>query len=246
MKPIGLLSSLFTLLLLLGCKKDSADSLNNSSTGIGGSLARFAIAGSTLYTVNKNDLQVFNINDPSQPIYVKKIVNMANAETIFVRDNSTLFIGAQEGMYSYDISDPNSPALYSLYSHIQSCDPVVADNNYAYVTLRVENNCNSGVNRLEIVDISNLYNPYLLSFKNLVNPKGLAIDGNKLYICDEGMKLFDKSDINNVQLIKQFDIPAIDVIAYNDTLMAIAKDGFYQYAYAAGNLTLLSRIPVKE
>jgi len=242
---IGIICS---ILFCASCGKNS-DSVVQSSpgtVGVGGSLARFAVVENHLYLVNPSVLKLYDITNPANPTYVKTSSYIPNAETIFVRDNNTLFIGSQDGMYIYDISIPGTLAKVSLYTHIRSCDPVVADDNYAYVTLRVDNACNAGVNVLEVVDISNIAFPYLQQSYSMFNPKGLGIDGDKLYVCDDGLKLMDKSDVNDIKLIKAFDIPANDVIAYNDTVLVIVSDGLYQYAYNGTNLNLLSKIAIKE
>jgi len=211
-------------------------------TGQGGSLARFAINGNYLYTVDKNSLRLFDISTPSNPSFVSKSSSLINAETIFIRDDSTMFIGSQNGMYIYNISNPATPNFISLYTHIFSCDPVVADANYAFVTLRSDNACNMGLNQLDVVNVSNLYNPYNVKSYTMTKPKGLGLDANRLYICDEGLKVLDRTDVSNILLLDTFSIPANDVIAYNDTLLVVADDGFYQYVYASGNLNLLSKI----
>ena len=61
-------TSLF-LLLLVGCSK-SSDSIGNSQSkiGQGGSMARFAILGDYLYTVDEYDLNVFAITETNNPV----------------------------------------------------------------------------------------------------------------------------------------------------------------------------------
>ena len=56
-------------------------------------------------------------------------------------------------MYIFNVASPENPQFVSVYSHVVSCDPVVAEGNYAYVTLRSGTNCNRGLNVLDVVDI---------------------------------------------------------------------------------------------
>ncbi len=51
-----------------------------------------------------------------------------------------MFLGSTNGMYIYDISAPDTPKYVSELQHVTSCDPVVVDDKYAYVTLRGGNN----------------------------------------------------------------------------------------------------------
>jgi len=75
----------------------------------------------------------------------------------------------------------------------------------------------------------------------LTSPRGLAINGTCLYICDDGLKVLDVSDHNNIREINHIpDIPANDVIYYNNQLLVTADDGFYQYNVSdCGNITSL-------
>ena len=47
-----------------------------------------------------------------------------------------LFIGSQTGMFIYNLSNPDNPVQDGQFNHVRSCDPVIADEKYAYVTLR--------------------------------------------------------------------------------------------------------------
>jgi len=236
------LSILILILVNISCTKDGtleADSPN----GVGGSTARFAISNGHLYTVDNSSLNVFDITDEENPIFIRQLQIGFGIETIFPRGN-TLFIGSQWGMVIYDISVPSNPVFLSDFSHVFSCDPVVVEGNYAYVTLSTSNRCNRGTNELQIIDISNLNSPNLVKIYPMKNPQGLGIDNELLFICDDGLKVYDASVISDLKLLQTFDIQAKDVIPYNGLLFVIGDDGFYQYNYSNGTLNLLSKIAV--
>lgn len=208
-------------------------------------MARFTINGNYLYTIGKDSLAVFDVSNAAQPEYLNRQYVGTDIETIFPYKNS-LLMGSRSGMYIYDLAEPSSPKYLSKYWHMVSCDPVVADGNYAYVTLRTTNNgwCGSrDANMLEIIDISNLSNPTrIASYTNMYEPKGLGIDGNKLFVCDKGLKVFNVTDPKNIQMDEHFQISATDVIVYNNLLMVVGEDGLYQYDYSGSNLSKLSFI----
>ena len=106
-------------------------------------------------------------------------------------------------MYIYNISNGNNPVKESQFLHVQSCDPVIADEKYAYVTLRTGTTCNGVNNRLEILDIANINSPSLVKTYEMTNPHGLSKDGNLLFVCDgaNGLKVYNASDVNNLKLI---------------------------------------------
>ena len=219
-----------------------------SPIGKGGSMARFAIVDNRMYTVSYTDLGVFNISSPNDPAFNNKVnINSWSIETIFPFKNK-LFIGSQNGMFIYNVNNPDNPALEGEFAHVQSCDPVIADDNFAYVTLRSGTPCQGFTNQLDILQLNNLTDPQLLKSYDFTNPHGLSKDGNLLFICDgnAGLKVYDASDVMNLQLITQIsDLETYDVVAYNNIALVVAKDGLYQFDYSNVNeIKLLSRIGI--
>jgi hypothetical protein len=220
-----------------------------SGPGVGGSLNRFAINASHLYMIDGADMQVIDVTKENSPI-AKSRLNVAwGIETIFPFDK-TIFVGSTAGMHIYDISTPEAPVKVSTYQHIQSCDPVVVDGQYAYVTLRSGTACQGFTNQLEVIDIKNLASPQVVKVYPFTNPHGLGIDDTTLFICDgdAGLKIFDASDVNAIdkQMLAHYkDINATDVIPFENVLMMIGTDGIYQYDYSnASKITLLSHIEI--
>lgn len=239
----------FALLLLVfnNCAEKSDSAALPNSNGIGGSMARFAITGNYLYIVNNTNLKVFDINQETDPKPGADIKLGIGIETIFPYQDK-LFIGSQDGMHIYDNAQPANPELISVYNHVQSCDPVVVEGNYAYVTLRNGNTCRNGANLLDIVNISDLKAPQLVKSISMLNPHGLGVDGNDLFVCegDFGLKIFDTSNPENpVQTQFIQDIKTFDVIPRAKLLLVTGKDGLYQYDYSdPSQIRLLSKIPI--
>jgi hypothetical protein len=76
-------------------------------------------------------------------------------------------------------------------------------------------------------------------------PRGLAIDGNKLFICDKNaLKIFNVSDHISIELLKKFSMKAIDVIPNENMLYVIAEDGFYNYTYNENDIEALGKISI--
>jgi len=218
--------------------------------GIGGSMARFTISGYTLYVVDQTNLLTFDISSNANPVASGTASIGRNIETIFPYKNH-LFIGSTNGMFIYNIDNPLNPTYVSTYIHGTACDPVVVDDNYAYITLRSGTPCNTDFNQLEVVNIQDLWNPSLVNTVPMFNPHGLGIDGTTLFICDgtDGLKVYDATDVitiadNRVAHFK--NIQATDVIpAGNNRLLMIGTNGLYQYDYNdIQNISLLSVIPV--
>lgn len=229
----------------------SGGSSNNAAApSIGGSFARFTISGNYLYAVTLSDIIVFDIANNQQPQRGNQVSIGWNIETVFPFEGN-LLIGSQTGMFIYNISNnPANPQYVSEFAHVTSCDPVVAENDVAYVTLRSGTPCNGFTNQLDVLDIENLQNPSLIRSYEMFNPHGLGIDNGTLFICDgdEGLKVYDAQDLNNItnnELAHYPDINAYDIIPFGNTAMMIGADGFYQYDYSdVQNIQYLSKIEV--
>lgn len=244
MKPIKIFSIFFSLILILGCESSDIGTTtdDSSDTGTAGSLARFTIAGNYLYTVELQQLKIFNISDEKQPAFVKQIYPGFDIETIFSKDDY-LFLGSRWGVYIFDISNPESPEEISIYSHIYSCDPVVVSGNYAYSTLNSSGSCGRGLNQLDVIDISDIENPTQVAEIEMESPKGLGVSGNLLFVCDNGIKVYNISNPESPQYIKKEAVDAYDVIPVGNLLLIAAESGFYEYEFDTnGNLTFVSTL----
>jgi len=153
-------------------------------------------------------------------------------------------------MFIYDIANPTNPVQLGTFAHARKCDPVIADNMNAFVTLRSGTTCQGFGEQLDVLDISNLSNPTLIKTYPMTNPHGLAKDGNTLIICDgrDGLKFYNASDVRNLSLQKQITgFDTYDVIAFNGWALVVAKDGLYQYDYSSlSNISLMSKMNVKN
>jgi hypothetical protein len=238
---------LLPLALLIGGAGSQDELAESPSTGKGGSLARFTIVDDYLYTITGSTLWLYNIEIPSNPTFWKQIEINWDIETIFPYEDK-LFIGGSTGMYIYDNSNPADPFELSRFSHVTSCEPVVAEGNYAYVTLRGGSNCGGVEDSLEIIDISNIVFPRLIANYPMAGPYGLGIEGDSLFICDGegGLKLFDASNPRKLRLIDHiYNIYPFDVILEDGLAVVVGKAGLYQYNYQdLENVELISKIPV--
>jgi hypothetical protein len=220
-----------------------------SPVGLGGSMARFTIVNDYMYAVDRHTLKFISVSNAADPVLSGDMFAGFDIETIYPFKNK-LFLGSMIGMFIYDISNPGSPVAQGNFVHARACDPVIADDNYAYVTLREGTNCGPTKNELHIVNVQNVQSPTLVKTYSMTGPCGLSKDNNLLFICDGigGLKIYDASDVQNLQLIKRISgIETYDVITYHNKAIVVARDGLYQYDYTnAGNIHLLSRLTIQK
>ena len=223
--------------------------ISGSGVGIGGSMARFGIKNNILYVVDKNTMRIFDISNKKAPSEINEFYAGWNIETMFLTEK-TMFLGTTTGMLVYDISNPSLPVSQAFFNHARSCDPVIVDDTLAYITQRTGNNCGWGLNVLDVVDIKNINQPALLISYPMVNPYGLAKDGDLLFICDgtAGLKVYDASNPSGITSHLIFSYPnirAYDVIPIGSVLVLIGDDGLYQYSYSdVRSIKLISTITV--
>jgi hypothetical protein len=224
---------------------------SGQSLGVAGSMARFSIFENSMYLLNEAYMYVYDITHLSRPVYQAEILTNTIAETLFLYDEK-LFMGTQTGMIVYGLSNPSSPQYISEFQHIQSCDPVVVLDDYAYVTLRSGNACGGFANQLDVVDISDINTPQLVKSYEMTNPHGLGIQQDKtLFICDgdAGLKVYDASDPLKIDQNILYHFPqmnAFDVIPLGNLILLIGSDGLYQYQFEEGEMTELSFLAIGE
>ena len=230
-------STLIIVLLLINCDSDSSnDSSAFSENGQGGSLARFALYVDYLYVVDDTNLNVFSIVNREEPVQVNTIPIGFNIETLFNYKNY-LYIGSRNGMHIYNIDNAEEPVYVSDVQHFTACDPVVANETHAFVTLHANIGCGTNINVLEIYDVTDITNPLLISSRNLTQPIGLGLYNDYLFVCDDEVKVFDVSNPIDSQLVTSIDVNSFDVIINNGTLILIGENGLYQYSLDSDDIT---------
>jgi hypothetical protein len=247
MKKLLFISCLLLVTLVFFCCSKQADSNSSSSgnIGTGGSLARFTIVGNYLYLADDMTLNVYKINDPYNPILTSKLLVGNSVETIYPYDGK-LFIGSQFGMYIYSLANPESPVKLGEALHVRSCDPVVAKDTFAFVTLRSGTACGSATNALYSYSVKNVSSPVLLNILNLPKPTGLGYKDTTLFVCCEDSGLAVINIKNPKQPLLQRFIKTntfYDVISIGDLLICMVKTGIDLYSISdVSNISLLKHI----
>ncbi|RMG75894.1 MAG: hypothetical protein D6722_00250 [Bacteroidetes bacterium] len=229
---------------------------NPAVAGQAGSMSRFTVLEDYLYIVTPQTLQTYDVTTCETPIRMGETQVgfwMGEAEMVSTLDQY-LLIGTNMGMHIFDATNPVEPQHLSRFDHVEACDPVVGQGNYAYVTLRNGSDQPCGpnfTNQLDVVDISQIEFPRLVVSVPMTNPHGLGIDGNLLFIADgeAGLRIFDASDpqqIGDAQIAHFPDMQGYDVIASEGILTFVGADGISLYDYTEPtNVRLLSTIPTE-
>jgi hypothetical protein len=224
----------------------NAQASATTPTATNGSTARFSIINNYLYTVGYSNLSAFDISSPYMPAFASTVQVDWHVETIYPLKDK-LFVGTNNGMYMYDVqSSPAKPTLIGQFTHVRACDPVIADGDYAYVTLNDSSACMGIQNALQIVNIKDVGNSFLVKSYQLTHPVGLSKDGNNLFVCDgrAGLKVYNSADVNNLLIIKELnDAVDYDVVAENGIAIVVSSKRIYEYDYSdPANIHLISKL----
>lgn len=247
---------LFLLMCIFSCTP-SQDVV--SSGTLSGSYATMLPVDGFLYVVDDTDITTYDIEDSLNPVLIDKQNVGFEIESLFHYDG-VLLIGSTTAMHIFTIDENGIPLrqseteyTFSINEEWTSCDPIVANDKYAFVTLStsqfVEEGCfswNRVANDLRIYNIENFQEPELISITEMDFPKGLALTGDYLFVCEGnlGIKLFDVSNKNQPIVIwSDLTFESFDVILKDGLMMVVGPDALRQYDYTdINNITFIESI----
>ncbi len=212
------------LILMSGCF-DSGSNTSNSS-GEAGSTAKFLTQNNHLISIEDRLIKVFSIEDTLQPTLINTYKSRQTLETIFPYNENKIMLGTNSGVIIMDHSVPGELSEISFLNHAISCDPVIADNNYMYVTLRSGSFCGvDDINELQIINIEDLTRPVLVKTIELDQPWGLGLNGETLYICLKSeLVAIDVSEPEAAQEIGRYSVICNDIIASEPMILTSDED----------------------
>ena len=237
---------LFAVIFVVSCEKAAEGTAAlASSNGTGGSLARFTIIGNYLYLADNNSLITYSISNGSSPRETSRISVGFGIETIYPYKNN-LFIGSRDGMFIYSVASPDKPILSGSARHVRSCDPVVANDSIAFVTLKGGNACGPAQDGLYIYNIKNIASPVQIHLMPLAKSTGLGLKDTTLFVAreDNGLEVINvKNPLLPVKKLTIKDGIYYDVIALNNLLVCMVKTGILLYDISdVNNIKLVNTI----
>ena len=230
--------------LVSGCAENDPLSFGSGDTVLSGSYANMLTLGDFLYVLGNGQLKTLSISDPAMPVEIDQKDIGFSVESLFI-SGANIFVGSPEGMFIYTIGEDGIPQFRSETSYdnfdLISCflDPVTANDDYAYVTL--DNDASFDVcwrpaldDQMRVFDLTDLENPVLVNTLFMNNPKGIALDGEHLFVCEKenGLTVFELSNpIMPEEIYKSEDFSAYDLIPANGLLMVVGQDTLHQFDY---------------
>ena len=173
---------------------NSGNSSGGSSTGVNGSMSRFGLYKDYLYVVLNNQMDIFDLSGEEPVVATETIPVGWNVETIFSY-KEYMFMGTPTGMLIYSVKDPVKPEYQSAMVHVYGCDPVVVEDDIAYVTVHSGNNCGQNFNELIILDVSDVKSPQPIPHGNVL-----------MMMAEDGIYQYDYSDLKEIRLLSKLAV----------------------------------------
>lgn len=249
---------LILVLVLSYCSCSEETSLIDSGTtggAIAGSYANMLTIGEFLYVISDTDITTMNITIGGSPTEIDRQNLGFGIESIFHYDG-ILYIGSRDNLHIYEIAADGTPEFKSITAYntqdwsICNSDPVIVNDTIAYVTLSESNlivcGDRTGVNELRLYDINDISSPILINSLNMDNPKGLGLAGEWLFVCDDGLKVFNVQDPSSVKETYHFTgYETFDAIVLKDILIVVGPEELRQYDITdMTQMSLLSTIDI--
>ncbi|MBK7981797.1 MAG: T9SS type A sorting domain-containing protein [Ignavibacteriae bacterium] len=174
-----------------------------------------------IYLVGSNGLSIISTNNINSP----KILDLYNPGSLFtsiaVNENFILATSEVTGLAIFENANYDSLKLISHYKNIDKMKNVFVKDKYAFVTSK---------KIFEILDLSDIENPLLISSTKLQDGYESIIVDSLAYIADGdyGIKIFNISDILDPKLVSQFNnginINCLDI--YNNNIFTGGRKNF--------------------
>ena len=238
----------------LACGVEDGGSIGETSNSgtLSGSYANLLSVSGYLYAINDDELITYDLIKPDQPEEVDRQTLGFGVESLFHR-SGVLFIGSRESMFIYTILENGIPVQksktdYGVNFDFTPCDPVVANDTLAIASLssRLTGICGFiTFNELRFFDIVDIENPEMINVVEMDEPKGMAIDGEHLFVCEAttGLKIFNIQNALSPELIFHYpDISTFDVIPTGNLLLVVGPTELFEFDYSnIHNVQLLGR-----
>ena len=257
MKLLNLLSIL-CLAMLISCEAEfgSLGSSDAAANATQGSYTNMLVIGDFMYVINKEKLQTYSLQQADNPTLLDGQEVGFNIESL-LHHKGSLFIGSAQAMFIYEIDDkgiPNRTSITdyeSLGNDFCMNDPIAVNDGNAFASLSSRSVGECGrfdMNEIRVYDITNLEDPRLMQTVAMDSPRGIALDGDILFVCEAeiGLKVLDVSNPDNpVQIYHFAGFKAFDVIANDGLLVVVGPEKIYEYDYSdIHNMKYLSELDI--
>ncbi len=151
-----------------------------------------AVARNYAYLAGEDAVRVVDVQDPANPQIISTYNLSGVQKSIAVSGDYILIASDSFGLTILNISNPALPKLVGSLSIPGGVVGLAVDKGYAYLAASGlwDGNTYAGAG-LQVVDISNLAAPHIISQFSAANPAAIAFEGNYVYLCSDRLYVID-------------------------------------------------------
>jgi PKD repeat protein len=184
------------------------------STVVPAAISKIAVSGSVAYVAaGAAGLRILDVSDPAHPVEVGHVDGLAY--DVAVSGTHAYLAGAPPGggaggLSIYDVTNPASPVQVGSWTGGSTSLRVVVAGEFAYVA-----SWSTYRGFVTIVHVSDPTDPIAVAdFSTAAGrgtppPNDLALDGNLLFVCEDGMSIVDVSNPASPIILGGFDAAAV-------------------------------------
>lgn len=177
-----------------------------------------AISGNTLFAIGGNSLYSFNLSSPNNPVLLDSIAGLGGVRQIEIESGFAYITSRTDGLYIVNVENPGQLELTSHYDAIECATGVAVSGKIAVLTNRIYG--------VELIDISDPYNPLFLSTELTDEAQSVFIHDNYAFVGDWASKkviIIDIKDPEKPEIISD-----------------VMVDGYPDGIFTKGNLCFVS------
>lgn len=207
-----------------------------------GTINRIGTYYNHVYIIAKDKLHIFSSTGES--MNKQNTINIEpGSETIYI-DRNRLYIGSESAVKIFLLDNLSAPTEASTIDHLTACDPVLADGDIAYSTLRSQANegCDGTENVLIVIDVTKARKASEVKTIDMESPYGMTMVNNVLIVGEgtNGLSFYNVKDRKSPEfLIRNKDITAFDVMLHpvdNEIIIVSDLSGIREYRIDWNNL----------
>lgn len=142
--------------------------------------------GDFLYVADLSSMKIFNVEDPTNPIYVNEFRTNGFILNVYVDENNVAYVSdTQNGLYILNVNDPENIEEINYIDIF--CSDIVYYNGIIFTSSR---------DRVNVIDINDPENPEIIDYCEVPAEGYINRNHDKLFIgsFNSGIRIIDASD----------------------------------------------------
>lgn len=194
---------------------------------------------SYVYILDNNNLRIFDLQDPSNPVLVGSLALGSNALRICVNNGYAFIAGdGVNTLWIVDVGDCSNPQLIaSLTTACNYARDIVVQDSLLYLVC---------TQYMQIINIGDIYNPTIIStFDEVNSATGICVKNSHAYVADNNLLKIDISDPALPYIVEEYPIPGCSYsIAVSDEYLFVTTESSFLIFQDSDLLQIDTFVPI--